>query len=234
MVLYGQCLFWLMSAHDIHDGPVFWTSPLIQFSCCTISSEAWNISSEAWNILQARLQSRGQIPAGRCAHSCAQPSFFAACLDVPTQVTPGLLTLPLIASKASASKAFYAHSLRCVRLSVTLWMAAHGICPRKNTGLGCHFLLQGDLSDPGIKPSSPISPAGQADFLPLSHRGSQSPLTWVPTLYRAMCLQLTEGSLWISSLNSEGQVHRPSLSLALLETLRLHHHPPCVGTFSAG
>ena len=31
--------------------------------------------------------------------------------------------------------------------------------PGKNTGVGCHFLLQGDLPDPGIKPSSPVSPA---------------------------------------------------------------------------
>ena len=27
--------------------------------------------------------------------------------------------------------------------------------PSKNTGVGCHFLLQGNLSDPGIKPESP-------------------------------------------------------------------------------
>ena len=25
----------------------------------------------------------------------------------------------------------------------------------KNTGVGCHFLLQGNLPDPGIKPGSP-------------------------------------------------------------------------------
>ena len=87
---------------------------------------------------------------------------------------------------------------------------------------GLPFPPPGDLPDPGIKPSSPTSPAGQADFLSLSHGGSQSHITWVHSLYRAMCPQLTEGSLWISSLDSEGQVHRPSLSLALLETLRLH------------
>ena len=33
------------------------------------------------------------------------------------------------------------------------------LCPRnspnKNTGVGCHFLLQGDLPDQGIKPRSP-------------------------------------------------------------------------------
>ena len=33
------------------------------------------------------------------------------------------------------------------------------LCPwdflGKNTGVGCHFLLQGDLLDPGIEPASP-------------------------------------------------------------------------------
>ena len=33
----------------------------------------------------------------------------------------------------------------------------------KNTGVGCHFLLPGDLPDPGIEPGSP---ALQADSLP--------------------------------------------------------------------
>ena len=32
----------------------------------------------------------------------------------------------------------------------------------------------GGLPDPGIEPTSPVSPALQADPLPLSHRGSQS------------------------------------------------------------
>ena len=35
--------------------------------------------------------------------------------------------------------------------------------PDKNTGVGCHFLLRGNLPDPGIKPRSPIL---QADSLP--------------------------------------------------------------------
>ena len=32
----------------------------------------------------------------------------------------------------------------------------------------------GDLSDPGVEPTSPVSPALQADSLPLSHHGSPS------------------------------------------------------------
>ena len=31
--------------------------------------------------------------------------------------------------------------------------------PGKNTGLDCHFLLQGDLPNPGIEPTSSASPA---------------------------------------------------------------------------
>ena len=37
--------------------------------------------------------------------------------------------------------------------------------------MGCHALLQ-NLPDSGIKPSSPASPALQADSLPLSYQGS--------------------------------------------------------------
>ena len=41
--------------------------------------------------------------------------------------------------------------------------------PGKNTGVNCYFLLQADLPNPGIKPTSP---ALQARSLPLSHLGS--------------------------------------------------------------
>ena len=41
--------------------------------------------------------------------------------------------------------------------------SVHGDSPGKNTGVGCHFLLQGNLPNPGIKPRSP---ALQADSFP--------------------------------------------------------------------
>ena len=40
--------------------------------------------------------------------------------------------------------------------------------PGKSTGVGCHFLLQGDLPDPGIEPGPP---ALQADSLPSELNG---------------------------------------------------------------
>ena len=58
-------------------------------------------------------------------------------------------------------------SLSCVRLLVTPWTAAYQASPwdfpGKNTGVGCHGLLQGNLPHPGIKPRSPTL---QADSLP--------------------------------------------------------------------
>ena len=56
--------------------------------------------------------------------------------------------------------------------SATPWtVACHaprpmGFSPGKNTGVSCHFFLQGDLPDPGIESTSLVSPALQADSLP--------------------------------------------------------------------
>ena len=41
-------------------------------------------------------------------------------------------------------------------------------CPGKNTGVGCHFLLQGNLPDPGIEPMSLVSPALAGRFFTTS------------------------------------------------------------------
>ena len=54
---------------------------------------------------------------------------------------------------------------------MTLWTVAlvRLLCPwdfsGKNTGMGCHFLPPGDLTDLGIKPESPVSSALQEDSL---------------------------------------------------------------------
>ena len=53
--------------------------------------------------------------------------------------------------------------------------SVHGDSLGKNTVVGCHTLLQGDLPNPGIEPKSPTL---QADSLPLSHQGSPRILDW--------------------------------------------------------
>ena len=48
----------------------------------------------------------------------------------------------------------------------------HGISQASYTAVGCHFLIQGNLPNPGIEPASLVSPIWQADSLPLHHLGS--------------------------------------------------------------
>ena len=61
---------------------------------------------------------------------------------------------------------------RCCRvwLCATPWTVAHQAplsmdCPGKNTGEDCYALVQGDLPNPGIEPSSLMSPAWAGGFL---------------------------------------------------------------------
>ena len=57
--------------------------------------------------------------------------------------------------------------------------------------MGCHFLLRENLPDPGIEPTSPVSPVLQADSLPMSHqRSPRHPLVKLITvpLWLHMCL----------------------------------------------
>ena len=58
----------------------------------------------------------------------------------------------------------------------------------KNTGASCHFLLQGDLPNPGTEPMSLTSPALQADSLPLNHWGS--PYIWCGLIYTYIFFQI--------------------------------------------
>ena len=64
-----------------------------------------------------------------------------------------------------------------VRFFANLWTVAHqpplsmGFS-RKEYWSGLPFSPPGNLPDSGIKPASPVTPALQADSLPLSHRGT--------------------------------------------------------------
>ena len=67
-----------------------------------------------------------------------------------------------------------------VRLFATPWTVAHQAPPsmkfsRQEYWSGLPFPTSGDPPDPGIKPTSFVSPAFAARFLPLSHLGSPSP-----------------------------------------------------------
>ena len=65
---------------------------------------------------------------------------------------------------------------------VTPWTVAHQAplstgFPGKNTGVGCHFLLQENLPDPGIEHGSP---ALQVDSLPTEPPGNPCSLLKIP------------------------------------------------------
>ena len=87
-----------------------------------------------------------------------------------------LLTPSLPHTLLCVSLIFACYVLSCSVLSDSLrphdcsppGSSVHGDSPTKNTGVGCHFLLQ-DLPNPGIEPRSP---ALQADSLPAEPQGS--------------------------------------------------------------
>ena len=63
-----------------------------------------------------------------------------------------------------------------VRMFATLWTVALQAplsmeLSRQEYWSRLPYLPPGDLPDPGIKPTSPVSPALQAESLPLSHQG---------------------------------------------------------------
>ena len=55
----------------------------------------------------------------------------------------------MICAQLLSSVQFFV-TTRTVALQASLYMGFSG----KNTGVGCHFLLQGDLPKPGVKPVS--------------------------------------------------------------------------------
>ena len=69
-----------------------------------------------------------------------------------------------------------------VQLFVTLWTVAHQASlsvgfSRQQYWNGLSCLPPGDLPDPGTELASPVSPALQAESLPLSHWGSKKKVT---------------------------------------------------------
>ena len=66
--------------------------------------------------------------------------------------------------------------------------------PGKNTGVGYHLFLPGDLADPGIEARSPVL---QVDSLPLGHLGSPNIQILHYNLCK-ICLPQVDGSFRVS------------------------------------
>ena len=68
--------------------------------------------------------------------------------------------------------------------------------PGKNTGAGCHALLQGDLCNPGIKPASLTSPALAGEFLPIVSPGKTPDLS---NVYSTLLQRMTGRNPFLGS-----------------------------------
>ena len=80
--------------------------------------------------------------------------------------------------------------------------------PGKNTGVGCHLFLPGDLPDPGIEARSP---ALQVDSLPLGHLGSPNTQILHYNLCK-ICLPQVDGSFRVSHVPYHLNPHPTTLS----------------------
>ena len=114
----------------------------------------------------------------------------------------------------------FAFKVHCCYFSVAkscptlLWL--HGLhpvrllCPwdfpGKNTGVSCHFLLQGNLPDPGIKPVSPALTSGFFTSVP----PGKPKVHWLFN-----CLYILKATLHLQSLQSTGYIPCPPYMLCL-------------------
>ena len=67
-------------------------------------------------------------------------------------------------------QAFVSNSLSPCGL-LPSWLLCPWDFPGKNTGAGCHFLLPGNLPNPGIEPMSPVSPELAGGFFTMAPPG---------------------------------------------------------------
>ena len=117
-----------------------------------------------------------------------------------------LLTVLSSLSASSLLNLIYPSIGVCAQLFLTLWdpmdcnlpdSSVHGIFPGKNTGVGCHLFLQGNLPDSGVAPAFPASPALAARFSTTEPPRKPNPSTYfllLPPLWsHRLNLSLTLG-----------------------------------------
>ena len=77
--------------------------------------------------------------------------------------------------------------LRYHRLTVARRLLSPWDFPGKNTGVGWHFLLQGNPPNPGTEPASPVSPALAGGFLTTSQQEARK-RNGSPLIYKSFVL----------------------------------------------
>ena len=120
----------------------------------------------------------------------------------------------------------HAHSLCCVQLSATHGLQPASIfcpwdSPGKNTGMGCPFLIQGNLPNSGTEPAFPASPALAGKFF-ITEPAGKPPL---PT-YWALNQSKPLGDLSFPIIQSVWTENCISTCMGG-HILRLHQHWMC-------
>ena len=88
----------------------------------------------------------------------------------------------------------------------------------KNTGVDCHFIFQGNFN-PGIEPSSPVSPALKEDSLPVELSGKPIAFFKIhctfdlifPVIYETKCMMQCVS--WLSRHNSSLRKSHPKKNI---------------------
>ena len=91
------------------------------------------------------------------------------------------------------SQSVVSDSLRLHGLQPTRLLCQRN-APGKNTGLSCHFLLQGNLLDPGIESTSPALQAGSSPWVPWE------PPQSLPITSNTCGIQVSTDLLWFLEL----------------------------------
>ena len=90
--------------------------------------------------------------------------------------------------------------LSCVWLFVAPWTVARHLCPwdlpGKNTGVGCHFLLQGNLPSPGTEPTSLVLPALSRGFFTTAPLWEVTSFFYVAGLFAKVLWSIFGLCLW--------------------------------------
>ena len=80
--------------------------------------------------------------------------------------------------------------------------------PSKNTGLGCHALLRGDLPNPGIKPASLTSPALAGEFFTTGATWEAHTHTHIYLHVVSVCMHAVYSKLFYFSFNYTSTVKK--------------------------
>ena len=156
---------------------------------------------------QPRIRWRGGLACVRTLLSCLfllkrscflPPCYLLYTLPVNRRRLLGFLFIHSVLSHCSFLKALLLLLLSCFRLFATLWSEGHqaSLSMGKNTGMGCHFLLQRIFLTQGLNPCLFYLLNWQAGSLPLLPPGEiqqaetpqMSPLSRKPLPPQCSCL----------------------------------------------